>query len=73
MIITGCSPWTLYEHPNFQGQSACWEPADLENCTPAFFITADLMKGWADQISSVRKGCYSKKKISGESNGFVKL
>ena len=72
MIITGCSPWTLYEYPNFQGQSACWEPADMENCFPAFFKTADTLKGWDNQISSVRRGCYATKKFYGEPVAFKK-
>jgi hypothetical protein len=59
MIITGCSPWTLYELKSFQGQSACWYPADTQKCYPAFFSTAELMKGWANQVSSVRRGCHS--------------
>ena len=72
MIITGCSPWTLYEYPNFQGYSACWEPADMENCFPAFFKTADMLKGWNNQISSVRRGCYATKKFYGEPVAFQK-
>ena len=59
MIITGCSPWTVYELKNFGGQSACWYPADTQNCYPAFFRTAQMMKGWAKEVSSVRLGCHS--------------
>jgi len=66
MIITGCSPWTLYEYPNFRGESDCWYPADEEKCTPAFFMTADKLKGWDNQISSVRRGCYATNKFYGE-------
>ena len=64
MIITGCSKWTLYEHSHFNGQSACWQPRD--NCAPAFFRDEKLMKGWAQKVSSVRRGCYSDKTFYGE-------
>ena len=64
MIITGCSKWTLYEHSHFNGQSACWHPRD--NCAPAFFRDEKLMKGWAQKVSSVRRGCYSDKTFYGE-------
>merc|ERR1712038_1733802 len=66
MIITGCSPWTLYEYTNFGGQSACWYPADTQNCYPAFFRDPAKMNGWANQVSSVRHGCFSKTKYYGE-------
>jgi len=66
MIITGCSPWTLYEYSNFQGQSACWYPADTQNCYPAFFRDPAKMNGWANQVSSVRHGCFSQTKYYGE-------
>ena len=66
MIITGCSPWTLYEFSNYQGQSACWYPADTQNCIPGFFRDPSMMKGWANQVSSVQHGCYSDTKYYGE-------
>jgi len=66
MIITGCSPWTLYEFSNFQGQSACWYPADTSNCYPSFFRDENKMNGWAGQVSSVRHGCFSTEKFYGE-------
>jgi len=66
MIITGCTPWTLYEYPNYGGQSACWYPADTQNCYPSFFRDQNAMKGWANQISSVRHGCYSDTKYYAE-------
>ena len=70
MIITGCSPWTLYEFSNFQGQSACWYPADTSNCYPSFFRDENKMNGWAGQVSSVRHGCFSAKKFYGEPMPF---
>ena len=73
MIITGCSPWTLYEYPNYGGQSACWYPADTINCYPSFFRDPSAMNGWANQISSVRHGCYSNTKYYGEPLSFSKM
>ena len=70
MIITGCSPWTLYEFSNFQGQSACWYPADTSNCYPSFFRDENKMNGWAGQVSSVRHGCFSTEKFYGEPMPF---
>ena len=72
MIITGCSKWTLYEFGNYEGRSACWQPADLENCIPAFFKNEIMMKGWAGQVSSVRHGCYLENKSQVELLGFEK-
>jgi len=72
MIITGCSPWTLYEHTNFQGQRACWYPADTSNCYPSFFRDSNAMNGWAGQVSSVRHGCFSQTKIYGEPLPYMK-
>ena len=37
-------------------------PSDTSNCYPSFFLQKDI--GWiADQISSVRRGCYSQNVI----------
>ena len=44
----------------------------MENCFPAFFKTADTLKGWDNQISSVRRGCYATKKFYGEPVAFKK-
>ena len=65
MVITGCSPWTLYELSHFRGESACFYPKDTSRCHPSFFIDDDAMQGWAGRVSSVRRGCYTQKKYHG--------
>jgi len=74
MIITGCSPWTIYESALYKGQSACFYPSDTELCYPSFFPDDKSMNGWANQISSVRLGCFSERKIYGkQQNGSTEL
>ena len=65
MIVTGCSPWTIYQYDNYQGYSACLFPADTTNCYPSFYPTPDNLGVLSDQVSSVRKGCFSKNRIEG--------
>ena len=60
-IVTGCNPWTLYEYNNFQGRSACVYPSDTSNCYPGFY---ENLGNVANQISSVRRGCYSNVKLA---------
>ena len=64
-IVTGCKPWTIYQYDNYQGYSACLFPADTTNCYPSFYPTPDNLGGLSDQVSSVRKGCFSKNRIEG--------
>ena len=70
MVITGCSPWTLYELSHFRGESACFYPKDTSRCHPSFFIDDDAMQGWAGRVSSVRRGCFSQKKYHGRPLSF---
>ena len=74
MIITGCSPWTVYDCKNFgnctYGYSACFYPSDTTNYNPSFFKDYDAMAHWAGWIFSVRRGCFSDNKIYGESLPF---
>ena len=85
MIITGCSPWTVYDCENFgnctNGNSACFYPSDTTNCYPSFFknyyaladpdcIHPDYCIHWSEWVISVRRGCFSDNKIYGESLPF---
>ena len=65
MVITGCTPWTLYEHDNYEGQSICWYPNNKPRCSKFVETTSD-MNNWAKKVSSVRKGCHSRKKFYGQ-------
>merc|ERR1711963_285375 len=60
-IVTGCTPWTLYEYNNYQGRCACVYPTDQSNCYPGFYKSLGNV---ANQISSARKGCYCNKKLA---------
>merc|ERR1719369_554210 len=62
-IITGCTPWTLYEHRYYQGFSICAEPANIGNgiCASAHDLTDIGMPN--NVLSAIRKGCYSDKTI----------
>ncbi|XP_059083004.1 uncharacterized protein LOC131880393 [Tigriopus californicus] len=64
-IITGCSPWTVYQYDNYQGIAKCLYPADTINCYPSFVLENDL-GGLQNQISSVRRGCFSTDVIHGK-------
>lgn len=59
-IVTGCTPWTIYEYDNFEGNSYCLYPADTNNCYPGFFPSGSDLGGLSGKISSVRRGCFSK-------------
>ena len=45
---------------NYGGSSLCLYPSDTSNCYPSFFLQADMGR-FADQISSVRKGCFGRR------------
>merc|ERR1719323_1788927 len=61
IIVTGCQPWTVYQNTNFNGNCACVYPSDTQNCYPGFY---ESLGNTANQISSVRKGCYCNKKLA---------
>eukprot|EP00095_Tigriopus_kingsejongensis_P009637 maker-scaffold94_size379870-snap-gene-2.32 protein:Tk09637 transcript:maker-scaffold94_size379870-snap-gene-2.32-mRNA-1 annotation:"gamma-crystallin a" len=66
VIVTGCSPWTIYQYDNYQGYSACLYPSDTENCYPSFFPEPSDLGFLSDQVSSAKKGCFSNNKIHGK-------
>jgi hypothetical protein len=61
LIVTGKSGWTLYDRPNYEGESVCVFPPPSDNFQPAFItdteeLTIPVPHG---TIASVRKGCYA--------------
>jgi hypothetical protein len=60
VIVTGCSPWTLYQYNNYQGNRICVWPANTAACYPGFYTTAQSLGALAGQVSSARKGCFAK-------------
>ena len=67
IVVTGCSPWTIYQYDNYQGAALCLYPSDTTDCDPSFFPTPDDLGGLADQISSAKKGCLTNSVIYGKS------
>ncbi|XP_027228509.1 uncharacterized protein [Penaeus vannamei] len=58
-VITGSSSWTVHEHPDMTGKSACMEPTQQGNWFYGIFDVADLHGFGNDMVSSVSKGCNS--------------
>jgi len=63
LIVTGCSPWTVYQYDNYKGDAMCVFPSSSSNCTPGFYPSSQSLSTLAGQISSARKGCYARNKI----------
>merc|ERR1719264_855448 len=61
LIVTGCSFWTLYQDRYYQGSAVCVAPANQVSCEPGFYSTRSSLSGIAGDISSLRRGCYSKR------------
>jgi len=61
LIVTGCSFWTLYQDRYYQGNAVCVGPANQVSCEPGFYSTRSSLSGIAGDISSLRRGCYSKR------------
>ena len=63
IIITGCSPWTVYEFDNYQGSSVCFHPLSSVDCTPGFYDTPAVLGGISRKMSSTAKGCFAETKL----------
>jgi len=63
IIVTGCSPWTVYEYDNYQGSSVCFYPLSEFDCTPGFYDTPAVMAGISRKMSSTARGCFAEKKL----------
>ncbi|XP_059083008.1 beta-crystallin A1-like [Tigriopus californicus] len=66
VIVTGCAPWTIYEYDNYQGESICLYPSDTTECYPSFYAEPTDLGFLASQVSSARKGCFSKNEKKGK-------
>jgi len=62
LIVTGCSPWTLYTDTYYRGQAMCVFPSDSSQCLPGLYDSQHL--SLAGQISSAKRGgCFSEKRL----------
>jgi len=66
LIITGHESWTVYDAINYGGQAICLTPYVTPDYEPAFVtdtldVSPEIPHG---SIASVRKGCFSNKKIT---------
>jgi len=64
-IVTGCTPWTLYEYDYYLGNSICLPAGSgqmtthMGSCEPAFYSSNSSFGLLAGQVSSMRKGCWT--------------
>merc|ERR1712013_383095 len=63
VIVTGCSPWTLYESDHFEGSAMCVFPSSSTDCTPGLYPFAKALSDLGGKVSSARKGCYARRKV----------
>lgn len=62
IIITGNSHWTVFDVPNYQGNSICLQVPEPGNSTPSFLSDLEQLDPVIPHgsIRSVRKGCMGK-------------
>ncbi|XP_040572557.1 uncharacterized protein [Lepeophtheirus salmonis] len=65
IILTGCQPWTLYEHTSYRGDHICIYPSSTQNCEPGFYLEPQDFGHFVNKVSSIRMGCFSKKVFKG--------
>ena len=63
VIVTGCSPWTLYESDHFEGSAMCVFPSSSTDCTPGLYPFSRALSDLGGKVSSARKGCYARRKV----------
>ena len=69
LVVTGCSPWTLYTSNYYFGSCVCVYPSSTSSCTPGMYKTEDSLGAVAGYISSARKGCYCNNKVYPDNHG----
>merc|ERR1712066_462675 len=72
VIVTGCSPWTLYESDHFTGSAMCVFPSSSTDCTPGLYPLSQALSNLGGKVSSARKGCYAKSKVLPHQNYSIK-
>ena len=63
LIVTGCTPWTLYDGDHFTGESMCVFPNSASECTPGFYPMERALGSLAGRVSSAKKGCHARLKV----------
>jgi len=62
-IVTGCTPWTVYQYDYYLGDSLCLpagqRTTDNSLCEPAFYSSNSSLGLLAGEVSSMRKGCWT--------------
>jgi hypothetical protein len=61
LILTGATPWTVYDARNYQGNAICLYPPQSNDYRPYFLSDTTSVTIPYGTIKSVRKGCYGKK------------
>jgi len=57
IIITGRSPWTVYDQAQFEGRSMCLRPTSSPNVEPYLISDTNTISIPYGSIRSIRKGC----------------
>lgn len=55
VAVTGCTPWTLYQHSGYNGACVCVYPKDQYTCQVGLYPDLEYFN---DNVSSIRRGCY---------------
>lgn len=69
IIITGASAWTIFDQPNYQGNSICLFPEPSSDYKPYIISDTSSISVPHGSIKSVRKGCVGKQQeVHGDNN-----
>ena len=68
LVVSGCTPWTLYEDRHYIGDCMCVYPSSSA-CTPGMYKDESSLGYMAGRVMSVRKGCYCNNKVYPDNHG----
>ncbi|XP_021949096.1 uncharacterized protein LOC110846597 [Folsomia candida] len=71
IIITGASPWTVYDQPGYIGNSICLYPEPSSEYKPYLITDVSQVQIPHGTIRSVRRGCVGK--VQGSENNVADL